>query len=98
MFEIFKLIWDLVVLRDAARKGQLTLRVWVLAVGFVLFIYLVGLPAALLYESHPEYKPLFIAAMVLVGASFIVVMWLGLRWRAQVSAARKSASSSTEPR
>lgn len=28
MFEILKLLWDVVVLRDAARKGQLNWRIW----------------------------------------------------------------------
>jgi len=81
MFEIIKLMWDVVVLRDAARKGQLQWRTWAVAIGFVLVLYGIGLPAALLYDAHPEYKPLFIAAMVLVAGAVATLIWLVIRWR-----------------
>jgi hypothetical protein len=52
MFELFKIVWDLVVLRDAARKGQLHWRIWPIAFGFVLLEYCIALPAVVLYENH----------------------------------------------
>jgi hypothetical protein len=61
-FELCKLIWDIVVLHDAARKGQLNWRVWVYGFGFVLVEDCIALPAVALYEKHPQYKPAFIAA------------------------------------
>jgi hypothetical protein len=83
MFEIFKLIWDVVVLRDAARKGRLNWRTWVYGFGFVLLLYGTGLPAGLLYQQHPQYKPLFIAAIVFDALLFVSFMYWGLRsyWR-----------------
>jgi hypothetical protein len=39
MIELFKIVWDLVVLRDAARGGQLNWRIWPVTFGFVLVEY-----------------------------------------------------------
>ena len=79
MFELFKLLWDFVVLRDAARRGQLNWRIWVIAIGFVLFLYGTGLPVILLYEKNPQYKPLFIATLVMDGLVFAWFMIWGVR-------------------
>lgn len=92
MFEIAKLLWDFFVLRDAKRKGQLTARVWLLAIGFLVVIYGVGLPSALLYIKNPAYKPLFIAAIVLVFCSFVTVMWLGIKWRREATRSAQVAN------
>jgi hypothetical protein len=80
VFELFKLVWDFVVLREAARRGQLKLRVWILAGAFLLIVYGVALPICLFYINHPNYLPLLIAAIVLVAISFVVVAWLGFSW------------------
>ena len=79
MFEIVKLIWDVFVIRDATRRGQMNWRVWAIGIGFVVFLYGTGLPAELLYEAHPQYKPLFIAAVALDGLAFLCVMVWGIR-------------------
>ena len=89
MFELFKLAWDVVVLRDAAKKGQLNWRVWVYGFGFVLIEYCIALPAVVLYEKHPQYKPVFIAAMVLVVLNFIGFMGWAIRWRSRQSVPQK---------
>src|ERR1017187_4238680 len=62
MLELFKIAWDIAILRDGARKGQVTGRVMLAALGFAVLEYAIGLPAVLLYDKHPQYKPLFIAA------------------------------------
>lgn len=80
MFELFKLIWDFIVLRETARRGQLKMRVWLLAGAFLLVVYGVGLPVSLYYMSHPNFWPLMIAAVVLVAVSFVVTAWLGISW------------------
>jgi heme/copper-type cytochrome/quinol oxidase subunit 4 len=96
MFEIFKLIWDAVVLRDQARKGQLKVRTFVIGFGFVVLLYAIALPAVVLYSNHPQYKLVFIAAVVLDGLLFVAFMVWAIRgWRRQVSA---SAAASSEPR
>jgi hypothetical protein len=79
MFELFKLLWDVVVLRDAARKGQLNWRIWVVAIAFVLFLYGTGLPVALLYDKYPQFESLFIATLVLDGLVFVWFMIWGVR-------------------
>ena len=90
MFEIFRILWDVVVLRDAARKGQLSRRVWFIAAGFVLFLYGTGLPMTLLYEKHPQYKLLFVATLVMDGTVFAWFMIWGVRRYLRQLAAGKS--------
>lgn len=78
MFELCKLIWDFIVLRDAARKGQLKVREFLYGIGFAILLYATGPPAALLYQAHPQYKPLFIAVMIfdaLLVVGFFVWAW-----------------------
>lgn len=95
MFELVKLLWDVFVLRDAARKGQLNWRVWVVAIAFVLFLYGTGLPVAILYEKHPQYKPLFIATLVVDGLVFVwFAIWGVCRYLRLMAASRSSAVAS----
>jgi hypothetical protein len=83
MFELFKLAWDFIVLRNEAKHGRLKTRMFVLAGAFLLVLYGIVLPAGLYYINHPNYLPLLVAAIVLAAASFITVVWLGLAWRRQ---------------
>jgi hypothetical protein len=83
MWEFLKITWDVVLLRRGIRKGQFGWRESALALGFAVLEYAIAVPAALLYEHHPQYKPLFIAAMALVIINFIGFVWLALRWRLQ---------------
>jgi hypothetical protein len=46
-----KNLWDLVVIRDATRKGQMGWRIWAIGMGFVVFLYGTALPAEMLYEA-----------------------------------------------
>jgi cytochrome c biogenesis protein CcdA len=92
VFEIVKLIWDVVVLRDAARKGQLNWKVWVIGFGFAIVVYAIGLPAALLYDAHPEYEALFVTAVVVIALMFGGLMWWGVHTHLQ----RKQAASPDE--
>ena len=80
MLELVKLLIDGVVLRDSARKGLLTWRVIAWAIAFVLLLYGTGLPATLLYQAHPQYKPLFIAAIVFDILLFVVYLFFAIRW------------------
>jgi len=79
MWEILKVIWDIFVLRDAARRGKLNWRKTGFVVGFVVLEYLIAMPALILYIQHPQYRTLFIAAMVL--AVVVLVVFVGLAWR-----------------
>jgi hypothetical protein len=66
--------------RDSVRKGQLTLRKTLISVGLVLLGYLIVIPAAVLYQKHPEYKLLFIAATVLGAIDFLFLFGLAIYW------------------
>ncbi len=59
---------------------------------FELIIYGTGVPAASLYEDHPQYKPVFIAALILDGLAFLWFMSWGIRRYLRQSAARKSSA------
>jgi hypothetical protein len=89
MFEILKILWDVFVLRDAVRKGQMNWRIWAIAISFVLFLYGTALPVTLLYEKKPEYKPLFIATLALDGLIFVWFMTWGVRRYLRQLSARK---------
>jgi hypothetical protein len=94
MFELFKLIWDAVVLRDAARKGQVNLKVWPIAFGFVFLLYLIAVPAAALYQKGPQYKPVFLAAMALDALVALAMIVWAVRYRRKLIAARRAAGPS----
>ena len=85
MVEILKIVWDAVILRDGIRKGQLGWPKFLFAAGFAVLEYAIGVPATLLYVKHSQYKPLFIAAMILVVANLVGFIWIALRWRSQQS-------------
>ena len=87
MWEILKVIWDVFVLRDAARSGKLNWRKTGFVVGWVVLEYLIVMPPLLLYIQHPpQYRRLFIAAVVLASIVLVVFMWLAFRWRSRQSA------------
>ena len=80
MFEMVQIIWDLFMMRREAKAGRLTWRKGLISFGLVALAYAIAVPAAALYEKHPEYKPLFIVAMVLAGIDFAFLIGLGLYW------------------
>ena len=90
MWELFKVAWDLGVLRDGIRKGQLGWRKLLFAIGFALLEYAIAVPAALLYAKDARYKPLFIAAMALVVVLLIAFFWIAMRWYLQSLAAQRA--------
>ncbi len=97
MFEICKIVWDLVVLRDAARKGQMNWRMWVIAISFVLFLYGTALPVLLLYEKDPGYKGLFMATLAVDGLVFVWFMIWSLRRYLRPTATDNSVGEGRNP-
>ncbi|MGD1107911.1 MAG: hypothetical protein ABR865_12770, partial [Terracidiphilus sp.] len=96
MFELFKLFWDVVVIRDGARKGyKLTRGNVFMAVGFVVLLYATGVPAAVLYQNHPQYKWVLIAALVFDGLLFIAMFTWEIKWYMKQRAARAAGSAPT---
>ena len=90
MFEFFKLLFDGIVLRDSARKGLLTWKVALFGFGFAVLLYGTGLPATLLYQAHPQYKPLFIAALIFDAVAFVLFLIFGTRWYLRATARLKA--------
>ena len=96
MFELFKIFWDVVVIRDAAHKGRkLSTGIVLRALGFVLLLYVTLLPATVLYSNHPQYKPVFIAALVIDGILAILMFRWEYKWWVKQRAAQAGASAQT---
>jgi predicted transporter len=83
MFELVQIVWDLFMVRREARSGRLTLRKALIAGGLTVLLYAIVVPAAMLYDKHPEMKPVFIAAVVLGAADFLFLIYLGFHWKRQ---------------
>jgi len=88
MFELLKFLWDLVMVRDAYRRGLLTWRVWAVGIGLVLFLYGTCVPIALLWDKYPRYVPLFICVFAVDGVLVLAVMIWGWRMQARRRAAK----------
>jgi hypothetical protein len=97
MLELIKLIVDAFVLRDSARKGLLTWKVALIGVAFPVLLYATGLPATLLYQAHPQYKPLFIAAIAFDAVAFILFMIFATRWYFRSTARLKAQQQDPQP-
>jgi peptidoglycan/LPS O-acetylase OafA/YrhL len=80
MFELFQIVWDLFMVRREVRSGRLNLRKSLIAIGLTVLGYAMLVPAVALYDKHPEYKPLFILALVLTAADFAFLIGLGFYW------------------
>lgn len=96
MFELFKVFWDVVVIRDSARKGYKLSRANVfMALGFVVLLYATGVPAAVLYQNHPQYKWVLVAALVFDGFLFVAMMVWEIKWWLKQRAAQAAGSPPT---
>lgn len=94
MGELFKLFWDVVVIRDGARKGhKLSAGTVIIALGFVVILYGTGVPAAVLYQNHPQYKWVLISALVFDGLLFIAMMIFEIKWYMKQRAAQAAGSA-----
>jgi uncharacterized membrane protein len=87
MFELFKLVWDFIVLRDQARKGELKPRMVIAGFAYAVALYAIGLPVGLLYINHPGNatdKAILIAAIAVLVLLTIGLITLSIRWRRQL--------------
>ena len=97
MLELIKLIVDGLILRRAHKQGIMTWKVYAFAILFVLVLYGTGVPAVVLYQDHPQYKPLFLAAVIFDAVLFLLFMVFGFRWyfRAMARVKAEQAAAST---
>ncbi len=101
MIELIQIAWDIFLLRDSARKGRLKLRAVLFALVFCVVLYGTGVPAAVLYQNHPQYEVLFLAMMVFDLVLFAAFMAWAVRWnlkmrREQNASARASNNISPQ--
>jgi hypothetical protein len=98
MLELIKLIVDGLILRRAHKQGIMSWKVYAFAILFVIVLYATGVPAAILYQDHPQYKPLFFAAIVFDAVLFLLFIVFGFRWYFRAMArlrARQAAAPTT---
>jgi len=86
MFELIKLTWNVIVLRDSMRKGEMTAGVWGAALLFLLVVSSIGVPTVLYYDRHPDASArVMIEAAVLLGLVLIGYFYLAIRWRIRLN-------------
>jgi cytochrome c biogenesis protein CcdA len=98
MLELIQIAWNIFMLRDSARKGRLKLRAMLFALAFCILLYGTGVPAAVLYSNHPQYKPLFLATMVFDLILFLAFMTWAVRWNLKLHREQRSASGNPSQR
>jgi cytochrome c biogenesis protein CcdA len=91
--ELIQIAWDIFMLRDSARKGRLKLRAVLFALAFVVLLYGTGVPAAALYQNHPQYKLLFLATMVFDLILFVSFMTWAVRYNLKLRRERSASRS-----
>ena len=99
MFEIFKIGWDMFTIRHYSRQGmKLSAGDYVVAIGSVIFLYGTAVPAAVLYQNHPQYLWVLIATLVFDGILFIALFVWEVKWwlKHRAAALAASAQSSTQ--
>jgi hypothetical protein len=82
MADLLKLVWEVFVLADSIRKGEMTKGAWVGALLFLLAIAGIGVPTVIYYNRHPDASSrVAIESAVLLGLVLIVYFVFALRWR-----------------
>ncbi len=102
MGELFKVCWDLFTIRHYSRQGmKLSAGDYFVAIGSVIFLYATAVPAAVLYQNHPQYKWVFIATCVFDGILRIALFVWEVKWwikhRAAARAAQGIAPGNQQP-
>lgn len=101
MGELFKVCWDLFTIRHYSRQGmKLSAGDYVVAIGSVIFLYGTAVPAAVLYQNHPQYKWVLIATLVVDGIVFVALFVYEVKWwikhRAAAQAAQLAAQTNQQ--
>jgi cytochrome c biogenesis protein CcdA len=82
-------------LTEAAHEGLLAWKVVLFALGFSMLFYGTAMPSLLLYTKYPQYKPLFIAALIFDGLALILIF--GFRWYRRTTARLGTQNTSQLP-
>jgi hypothetical protein len=94
MGELLKVGWDLFTIRHYKRQGMsLSAGDYVVAIGYVIFLYATGVSAAVLYQNHPQYEWVLIATLVFDGALTIAMFVYEIKWWIKHRAAAQAAAA-----
>ncbi|HEY1805273.1 MAG TPA: hypothetical protein VGG45_12435 [Terracidiphilus sp.] len=97
MGELFKIGWDLFTIRHYSRQGmKLSAGDYVVAIGAVIFLYATAVPAAVLYQNHPQYEWVLIATLAVDGIVFIALFVYEVKWWIKHRAAARAAQISAQ--
>jgi hypothetical protein len=90
MFELIKLAWDAIVLRDSINKGEMSAGVWGAALLFLFALGCIAIPTILYFDRHPDAPATaLIYPAIALALLMIVYFWLSIRWRLRLN--RKGA-------
>lgn len=92
MGELFKVCWDVFTIRHYSRQGmKLSAGDYLVAIGAVVFLYATAVPAAVLYQNHPQYKWVLIATLAIDAIAFIALFVWEVKWWIKHKAAARAA-------
>jgi heme A synthase len=95
MADLLKLVWEVFVLADSIRKGEMTKGAWIGAGVFLLAIAGIGVPTVIYYNRHPDASAhVAIDAAVLLALVLIVYFLFAIRWRRSL---RRQAPAQDQP-
>ncbi len=98
MGELFKIGWDLFTIRHYQRQGmKLSAGDYLVAIGSVVFLYATAVPAAVLFQNHPQYKWVFIATCIFDGILLIALFVWEVKWWIKHRAAARAAQLAAQP-
>ena len=98
MGELFKVCWDVFTIRHYSRQGmKLSAGDYAVAIGSVIFLYATAVPAAVLYQNHPQYKWVLVAACAVDAVLFIALFVWEVKWWIKHRAAARAAQLATQP-
>lgn len=80
MFEIFKIIWDLFMMRRAAKAGQLNWRRGLISFALVCLAYAFAIPASVYHDKHPDANAIFYTGLVLASLDMAFLIGLAFYW------------------
>ena len=94
MFELLKLAWDAIVLRDSANKGEMTPGVWGAALLFLFVLGCIAVPTVLYLDRHPDAPAsALVYPAIAVVLLMIVYFWFAIRWRLRLRRSRGNSGS-----
>jgi hypothetical protein len=80
-----------------AHEGLLSWKVVFYGLAFAVFLFGTAMPAVLLYQTHPRYRPLCVATLVIDTLAVVLYFIFGWRWYFRTSARVRAQGASSSP-